>query len=50
MSAPKPRELMGKKAPHVDEATLLLMGVVAMLLACILYIKLGFAPDISPSE
>ncbi|MGA8171295.1 MAG: hypothetical protein WB816_10790 [Methylocystis sp.] len=28
----------------------MLIGIVAMLLVSVLYVRLGFAPDIAPSE
>ena len=37
---------MANKMPPTDsEITVLLMGVAAMLLSLVLYIALGFAPD-----
>jgi hypothetical protein len=32
------------------DTTIVLIGIVAMLLTAVLYVGLGFAPDLSPSE
>jgi hypothetical protein len=36
--------------PICSEQILLQFGIIAMLLVAILYVGLGFAPDLPPSE
>lgn len=49
MSASKSRENMEKKPSYSDQ-TVVLIGISAMLLAAVIYIGLGFAPDLPHSE
>lgn len=36
--------------PSYSDQTVMLIGIATMLLAAVLYVWLGFAPDLPPSE
>ena len=40
---------MAEKRSYSD-TTVVLIGIAAMLLAAVLYVRFGFAPDLPPSE
>jgi hypothetical protein len=42
--------MSNKKPSSNSELTVVLIGVAAMLLTAFLYVWLGFAPDVAPSE